>query len=398
MGNIIDYVRAQKSSFAEKPLNRVDSLVFSWLAYYRFTDSMGVDSREGAALSELARESWMLDLCAEMHDTESSITMLKAVAESPRFADVRACLFRYELSVKEQKQFSAICFELPGGLGNYVAYRGTDNTLIGWKENFNMAFQAPVPAQGEAKEYLEDVASKLEGPLWVGGHSKGGNLAVYAVMETDFSVRDRVVRCFSHDGPGFTKELVSKTVWQVESGLVDKTLPQESIIGLLLEDNAAERCVVQSTKPGIMQHTPFSWVVEGDDFATMGSISYDAYKTDKRLSSWLAAMSNEDRERFVELLYKLVQAAGEVTFSGLTDSLKDGSLSLMLKRLDGMPEDDRKFFTDQLEELVATMLIGPAPSNPQTAAEMAQDAADKMDDITAKFNDRLSELERRTKQ
>ena len=152
--------------------------------------------------------------------------------------------------------------------------------------------------------------------------------------------------------------------------------------------------IVKSTHPGLMQHSPFSWVVDGFDFDVESSITYDAYTINKRLNDWLKRMEIADRERFIEVLYKLVQASGEVTSSGLKESLTDGSLPLMLMRLSDMNDADRSFFVDCVADLVATMLIGPAPSKPETPQEKLADANEKMDDITARFNDKMNKWEK----
>ena len=393
MGNIIDYVRTAKTTFAERPLTRVDSLVLSWLAYVRIPEEVPASAGdEGVTLAQLALEN-QTALTASLHDPERTCELLAACAVSPRFALVRATRTVDEMSKANEKQFSATTFMLPGG-GAYVAFRGTDNTLIGWKENFNMAYQAPVPSQLAARAYLERVAPAAGMPLWVGGHSKGGNLAVYATMTCDDLTRLRIEKCFSHDGPGFTEAVTGDPSWSGSADLVDRTVPQESIIGMIFENQASALTVVRSTNPGIMQHSPFSWVVDGPDFAVEKAVSYDAYRTNKRVSAWLRTMTPEQLGTFVEVLYKLVQATGEVTFSGLRQSLGDGSLQLMLQRLDGLPESDRKLFVDRLDDLITTLLLGPAPSNPQTAKELLDDAVDKVDDITARFNDKMSRWER----
>ena len=412
MANIIDYVRTFEHTFTRQPLNQVDSLVFSWLAYMRIPEELPeACTREGVTLAHMGSQRDVLGLVAPLYDAKSSEELLRAVAASPRFGQVVACLAVDEWSRAAQKQFSATTFLLPAEdalpagadaglaeqgspMGAYVAFRGTDDTIVGWKENLNMAFQQVVPAQLEATSYVQSVASRLDCPLWVGGHSKGGNLAVYAASTCGESVRNRVQRCFAHDAPGFTDEAMHVEGWVDASDLVDRTIPEESIVGLLFSGAGEDAAVVKSTNPGLLQHAPFSWVVEGDSFATARAVSYDTYRTNKRLSAWIKAMQPEERELFVEVLYKLGQSSGEVTFSGLTSTLADGSLDIMLQRLDGLPQSQRTFFVEALEDLAATMLLGPAPSNPQTSAERADAAADKLDDAKARFNDRQSKLDK----
>ena len=395
MPSIIDYVQNARETFADKPLNRVDSLVFSWVAYMRIPEEIpDACTGTGATLASIGSRQEVLGLVAPLHDPKSSEQLLRALATSPRFADVLACHAADEWSRKAEKQFSAVTLVLPGHAGAYIAFRGTDDTLVGWKENFNMAFQSTVPAQIEATAYLEAMAAALEGPLWIGGHSKGGNLAAFAANTCTPSVRERVQRCFAHDAPGFTANTTQASTWAHADDLVDRTVPEESIIGLLFDGSSAQVNVVKSTSPGLLQHSPFSWVVEGDDFATARAVSYDTYRTNKRLGAWIAGMTLEERERFVDVLYKIVQSSGEVTLTGLTSTLADGSLDIMLQRLDGLPQSERSFFMGALEDLVATLLLGPAPANPQTSAERADAAADKMDDATARFNDHASKLDK----
>ena len=395
MATIIDYVRSATQSFAQKPLNRVDSLVFSWVAYMRIPEDVPeACTPEGATLARIGGRPEVLGLVAPLYDPKASEELLRALAESPRYADVVVCRASDEWSREAEKQFSALTLVLPEGVGAYIAYRGTDDTLVGWKENFNMAFQNAVPSQIEATAYLEVVAEALDGPLWVGGHSKGGNLASFAVGTCKGSVRSRVQRCFAHDAPGFTTNLIEASDWANTDELVDRTVPEESIVGLLFDGSKTQLTVVKSTNPGLLQHSPFSWVVEGDDFATARAVSYDTYRTNKRLSAWMAGLALNEREMFVDVLYKIVQSSGEVTLSGLSSTLADGSLDIMLQRLDGLPEAERSFFMEALEDLVATLLLGPAPANPQTSAERADAAADKMDDAAARFNDRASKLDK----
>lgn len=394
MADIVDYVRSCRETFSERPLCRVDSLVFSCLSYLWLPEEIPASAtREGVALIDLDDGKTRLSLTAPIGNGANHERLLAAVATNPRFFNVRACL-SWERSDRDlERQFAAVTFLLPTGEA-YVAMRGTDNTLLGWKEDFNMSFRTTVPSQETAREYLEHVAEQLDSPLYVGGHSKGGNLAVFATMMVPAHVRSRIVRCFSHDGPDFTDELVTDPRWSGSWELVDKTVPGESLIGLLLGNHGEDPIIVKSTRSGVLQHDPFSWVVEGNDFARERALSYDAYRTGKRVNTWLRSKTVEARERFVDILYRVARSSGEVTFSGLISSLGDGSLSLMMQRLDGLPEDDRLFFTSNLGDLAATVLIGPAPKTPVTPAEKAAAAVDKVDDITAKFNDTMARWEK----
>lgn len=394
MADIVDYVRSCRETFKERPLCRVDSLVLSCLSYLWIPEEVSdAASSEGVALIDLDDPKMRLSLTAPIGNSKSHERLLEAVATSPRYFNVRATLATEQSDKDVERQFAAVTFMLPSGEA-YVSFRGTDNSLLGWKEDFNMAFSRTVPAQEAAAAYLARVAAETDAPLYAGGHSKGGNLAVYAVMMADAATRARVLHCYTHDGPDFPEELVSDPSWAGEWNLVEKTVPGESLIGLLLGSHGEDPIIVRSSREGVMQHDPFSWMVEGNDFVREKALSYDAYRNGKRINAWLRARSVETRERFVDILFRVVRASGEVTFSGLVRSLSDGSLSLMLQRLDGLPEQDRDFFYSELSDLVATLLLGPAPKTPVTTTEKVSAAVDKVDDITARFNDTMARWEK----
>ena len=394
MSDIVDYARSCRDTFVERPLCRVDSLVLSCLSYLWIPEEVPeAATAEGVSLIDLDDPKMRLSLTAPVGNGPNHERLIAAVTTSPRFFNVRACLAAEQSDKDLERQFAAVTFLLPSGEA-YVSFRGTDNTLLGWKEDFNMAFRTTVPAQEAARAYLECVASTIERPLYVGGHSKGGNLAVYATMMANAATRDRVLRCYTHDGPDFPDELVNNPQWADAWHLVEKTVPGESLIGLLLGSHGEDPIIVQSTRDGVLQHDPFSWVVEGNDFKREAALSYDAYRTGKRVNAWLRSKTVEERERFVDILYRVVRSSGEVTFSGLVQSLRDGSLSLMLQRFDGLPEEDRDFFYVMLSDLAATILLGPAPKTPVTATEKASAAVEKVNDITAKFNDTMARWEK----
>ncbi len=394
MVDIVDYVYANRESFAERPLCRVDSLVLSCLSYLPIPEKIhAAKGVRGIALGELGLPDARRELAQACDEGDDNCRLLDAVAGSPRFSMVRACLAADRSDQALERQFAAVTFRLPDGTV-YVAFRGTDNTLVGWKEDFNMAFRDAVPAQLEARGYLESVALQCEGPLVVGGHSKGGNLAVFATMNCEPSVRERVQRCYSHDGPGFSDEAISSASWSDAWELVEKTIPGESLIGLLLGTQGNEPVVVQSSHKGILQHDPYSWEVSGVDFVRAPALSYDAYRKAARINAWLRGMSAPERERFVEIVYRLLSSSGEVTFSGLVGSLGGTAPGAMLRQLKNLPAEDRNFFLSCTAELAATILLGPAPKIAQTPSEKVQAAVDKVDDISAKFNDTMARWER----
>lgn len=392
MAHITDYVREAQQGFADKPLNRVDALVFSWLANLRIPEECPqACTEQGTTIFELGGQRSTLGLVATVYDPSGTEELLRACALSPRFADITVSRCVDEWSQSTEHQFSATTFLLPQGA--LIAFRATDNTVVGWKENLNMCFCPTIPSQESARAYVERVAAQTEDKLWLAGHSKGGNLALYAAAFCPADVRSRIERCFVFDAPGLSKETAPGSHWEEVVPLVDRVVAEESMVGLLWDSHDVDPLLVRSDNKGILQHAPLSWRVRGDDFERATAISYDAYRAERRLTAWMETHTAAERERFVELLYDLVESTGEITASGLLRSVSEGSLDIMLRRMDRFSGDDREFFQEMLGDLVATMLLGPKPADPQTPEESVQVASDTINDAEARFNSTQAKLD-----
>ena len=208
MKNIIDYVTEQNDSFQKKEFNAVDSLVLSQLAYLHFDGFVpGITGMaEPVSIEETAGSENIDALFRGVRDSDSNRRLFGALAESPRFRNVRMTYYVNNIDFKTEKQFSAITYMLDDGTA-YVAYRGTDATFVGWKEDFNMGFISPVPSQEEGVKYLNTVGGLVSCNLKVGGHSKGGNIAVYSAMKCHQHIQNRITRVFNHDGPDSGRNL-----------------------------------------------------------------------------------------------------------------------------------------------------------------------------------------------
>lgn len=343
MSNIIDYLCCEFDPFSARPLGDVDSLVLSWLSYCRLPeDAKEARTLRGAALADLYRMRRFDEVTAIATEPANNRYLLAALVASPRFGGMRLAGYVEELDEIREKQFSAMTFRLPDGI-TYLAFRGTDNTLVGWKEDFNLAFERELPSQRAAREYLERVASRTRGPLYLGGHSKGGNLALYAAMTCSDKVARRIRAAFSHDGPGFTPEMMSSPAWTERAHLIRKTIPNQSLVGLIF-DQQDDYTVVTSTETGIMQHDPFSWEVEGAAFKTADRLSLGARHVEKGLNDWLAGLSRAEREQFVETLFAIFAAGGESTFAGLAENWTV-TVPAMLDYIGRLPAEQRDTFS-----------------------------------------------------
>lgn len=353
--NIIDYVRTQLDTFDQRDVCRVDSIVFSWLSYYRLpAPEMAAYGLDGMPLKEWHRAEWFSPLCDKLTDPKSSIELLAAVAASPRFRNVRVSDYVSYTNELVEQQFSAMTFHL-GPRATFVAFRGTDNTLVGWKEDFNMAFKTAVPSQVTAVRYLEHAACGTEGRLWCGGHSKGGNLAVYAGVMCDDATYGRLVTCFSHDGPGFSDKTMGDPRWSRANCLVDKTIPQSSLVGMLFENQEHDAKVVHSHSIGFSQHDPFTWEVDGCDFVFEERLGQSASAVDASVNEWLAHASDQEREEFVDAVFRVLGAAGEPTMAGIKANWRV-TVPRMLAAAALLDPSQRKVVTNAVSDVIRPMV------------------------------------------
>ena len=239
------------------------------------------------------------------------------------------------IDAEREKQFAAITVK-PGDGSVFVAFRGTDDTIVGWKEDFNMSFMTAIPSQIEAAEYLDRVAKKVYGKLRVGGHSKGGNLAVYAASNCSKRTRNRILTVYNYDAPGFSKEFFEGEGYIEISDRIRSLVPQSSIVGMLLE-NDGRFSVVKSTETGIMQHNAFSWEVLGTEFVKLDELTKESRDMTVVMHEWLSKMDMEERKKFVDAIYDILVATKATTVTELSDDKYS-----ILRSLKNTDKDTRK--------------------------------------------------------
>lgn len=319
MGNIITYVLENGHlAFDELGFNEVDSLILSELSYLDYSccgDSAVMFSttigtlRERGFIADNPSNNMSPDECTELFD---------AMENSRRFRDVGVDFFASETDLAEEKQFAAVTFRLSPRL-HYIAYRGTDSSLVGWKEDLNMSYRADIPAQLSAVRYFEDIAGQMRSNYILGGHSKGGNLAVYAAMSAQPKFRQHIALVYDHDGPGFREETLERPGFRAIEKRIYKTVPESAVVGLLLTEHE-KYTVVASDAVSLLQHDPFSWRVEGTDFVTAPDTDILSKVTDRTMTHWLSQTDDATREAFVNALFALIQVTGAQTLPELTEN------------------------------------------------------------------------------
>ncbi|MDR2050465.1 MAG: DUF2974 domain-containing protein [Deltaproteobacteria bacterium] len=340
MPDIYDYMAWRGDlAIARDGFNEVDNLVLSAFAYVPLDGIVPADCAGAVSIGEAAREFAASPATWKLLRMRKDKRLFEEIGRCPRFAGLRLHCYANVISLPEETQFAAVTVDLGDG-SHFVAYRGTDNTLVGWKEDFNMGFMRQVPAQSSAVAYLESMAARLAGPLRVGGHSKGGNLAIYASAFCAPSVRERIVAVYNNDGPWLHAEAAGQPGYLAIRDRLRAFIPQTSIIGLLLE-HEERYSVVRSRQKGLFQHDFYSWEVSGPRFVHLASVTDGSRFVDHTVKAWLSECSEEQRALFVEALFRIVNATGAKTFQEMGAGWRRSALA-MLKSYLALDKDTRK--------------------------------------------------------
>ncbi|MDD4402120.1 MAG: DUF2974 domain-containing protein [Desulfitobacteriaceae bacterium] len=271
---------------------------------------------------------------------------LQRTAQSERFRDVEISCYVNQVNHEQSMQFSAAVFSI-NAKQHFIAFRGTDYSLAGWKEDFQMSFTDEVQAQRNAKTYTHNIFSKYKGNFYLGGHSKGGNLAVYSAAHATAGHRKRTIGVFNYDGPGFQTKMLQSEGYQRIVDRIKTFLPKSSIVGMLLEHGEEYR-VISSDAPGIMQHNPFSWKVSGTHFVYEKGLTKSSQNFSKTVRLWLDQLSIEQRAQFVEAMFSIIQATGALSVSELSKE-KLTTAYTMIKTLKNMNPQTKSFLKKTIQ-------------------------------------------------
>ena len=346
MPDMFDYLQWRGDIlFSQVPVNHVDALLFSSLAYIDYSGVVSETPYDFLLLRDAAKHFLDMPDPERRCRVPNDLTLLKAAAETERFGRVGMSFYRSIFDPEADTQFAAVSFMLEDGTA-FLAFRGTDSTLVGWKEDFNMSFQESVPAQRLAREYVLDFAAVTQAPLILGGHSKGGNLAVYAGAKVDAALQDRILQVYNHDGPGFTETMMTDPGYLRIVPKIKTFVPQSSIFGMLLE-HEEPYTVIRSKQIGVMQHDPYSWEVLGGDFIRMEELTADSQFLDRTFKTWLAGMTPAERSEFFDIVFDLLMENSDRP----RDLMRPQNVKALLKTLQN-DEERRNIIASVLLELV----------------------------------------------
>lgn len=347
MNNIFSYLTWRGDlKLTQSPFNEVDNLVLSTLSYLDFSGIVPKNGKQDITIQRAAAEYFSLHGIPQRPDPEKASSlelrewMLYLMADTCRFRNMQLSCLMQILDKAQVKQFSAMTIQI-SRKQIYLAYRGTSDDLTGWKEDFLMACMPEVPSQEEAVLYTERVAAQYpDHRLLLGGHSKGGNLAVYAAVQASPKIQSRIDIVWSNDGPGFQEAFLRSEAYQALSPIIRSIVPKSSVVGMLLA-HPENYQIVDSSQIGLLQHDGLSWQIMGDHFVTLSELTKESIRTEQKIRTWLQKVPLEERRKFVDSLFDVLQSTGAHTVSEIKkDRAKTAAASIPAMK--ELPKDTRE--------------------------------------------------------
>lgn len=349
MANIEDYIKWRGDlSFEQDPFNEVDGLILTQLGYL---DLGGVvpawNEKSSVSMAKLMEKYWLkyppIEEPEKIGIVRNPARLFGLLKESRRFSGLIFANYINRIDEEKQEQFAAMTTWIPDG-SIYVIYRGTDATMVGWRENLNMSYMDQVPAQLEAVNYLERIFEWTNFKLRLGGHSKGGNLAVYAAMHIGGEIADKILSVDNYDGPGFREAITKHPKYSQTMKKVRTYLPESSVIGRLMEHSEEYR-VVKADAIGLWQHDAFTWQVKGNSFEYAKELDAGSDMVELTVKQWLEKTDESERKQFVDTLFAVLAAAKIETVTDLVNmKWKDAAefLKVMTDLSDGQKREFRR--------------------------------------------------------
>lgn len=352
MNTIIDYVDWRGDlTLKQSPFNEIDAVIFTQLAYIDFSEIVNSDFSKPIFLKDVAvqiENSENFDQRVNFGPLINSeiVTLLKKTSKSKRFCNTKLCGFISSTDIEQEKQFASISFIFENKT-NLIIFRGTDQSLIGWKEDFNMAYKLPIPAHIEAVNYFDKACKKLKGKFRLAGHSKGGNLSIFAGTYCIPKYQNRIIEIFNFDGPGFEQVVLNDKRYIDIQEKIKTFVPKKSIVGMLFDTNT-EKTIVESSNNGIMQHDPFSWKVLGNTFISTDEISSESEFINKTLKIWMKKIDKDKREFFIDSVFAIIESTEANNITEITENLFKTS-SKMIQYYKNMDSETKEILFETIK-------------------------------------------------
>ena len=346
MANILDYIMWRGDlSFKNDKLNELDKLIFARMSYLPFKE---INFTGKETIKDLSTK--FMKVKKEKYLWPVDDKLIEMLGESNRFQNLEVSDYHEIMDEKAEKQYASIVIHLPNN-EKYVSFRGTDSSIVGWKEDFNMSFLYNIPSQLEAVKYLNEIGKKYpDSKLIIGGHSKGGNVAVYSAIYAEKTVKSRIKEIINAEGPGFSENVIKDSKYAEIKDRIKTYIPQESIIGRILE-HEEDYIVIRSNQKGILQHDIYSWEVGPTFLIQIKEVNHESQMMNNLTNEWFRTTTPEARERVINVLYEVLEKSDVKKTSDIPKALLKNT-KVVLNNLKSMNEEDRKEVEKMLNQIM----------------------------------------------
>lgn len=354
MATIFDYLEeVAHESIYDFPFGALDMLALSEITYLSY-DGIVTDQPHPATEIRLLEAASQVPQEPNMLTTKNRIHLLQTLSQINRFKNIKLLNYVNDIDMDQQKQFAAMTYRL--SLDTYlVVFRGTDDSIIGWKEDFHMTYMDHIPAQKTAVRYLQQImASYPKARFILAGHSKGGNLATYAASFISPNLQDRIETIYSYDAPGLNKSLIQTPAYQNCVKKIRRYIPQGSIVGMMLETPEDTQIVSSTALSGISQHNTFTWQIHDREFITLDRINNDSLQTDQTFKAWVKAVPDEELKEFFDVFFGIILDAGIESIDDLASLESIRKLREIFRNIQNLEPEQQEMMNRLSRQLLDT--------------------------------------------
>ena len=353
MAHLIDYLeKVENLTFDQEPLNILDKVCINEIGYLTYEKWLTAsDLKKSINLHDFA-EGKELNPDYSFMVTKERVELAEAIVRSRRFASLSLSNYRSVLDKEVEKQFAAMIFSLSELDYHQLVFRGTDDSVIGWKEDFQLTYSREIPTHRSAMTFLEDHLPNLSGRITVSGHSKGGNLALYTAVQSSTALREKIAELLLLDSPGLMKSLLEKPSYQELKAKMIVIRPQDSVVGVMLYwDRPAQ--LVAAEGIGFAQHNALTWEVDlvANDFVYEDQPTELSQRLEETFQEWIETLPNQELKQVCDLVFDTILDSG-------IESLDDigiqalPQIGQMLQEFGNLSDKQKKVLQDGFNQLL----------------------------------------------
>jgi hypothetical protein len=334
MGSIIDYMNWRGDlTFETDPFNEADNLILNDVTYAHMENYVRPEER--ITLGEAAKR-----YLAGTNDPAFTLGVdsINNIGKTKRFKDI--VFYDLEAEVRPGCQFGAVTYELPNDT-EYIVFRGTDESIEGWREDFETSYHETA-GQTLSYAYLERHIKENGKRYIVGGHSKGGNLAMYASMMLSDEKQDLIEKIYNFDGPGIAPEMLDREKFNRIRSKIVKYVPEYSVVGQLFKLKLKE-IIVKSDAKGLLQHNPTKWQIMRNEFVKTDKLDDDCVLINRIFADWIKSTNMKERISFTKVFFDQLKADGGEFIINIKGHTFGESIK-MIKNFNSFEEDARRAF------------------------------------------------------